>query len=126
MDVRIIEVLKGTEEKKTIRIGGDNGALCRPHVSHFPAGTRWVLAVSSLPERPIGDPSFQRGFTSPPGKREYAISVCGDFWLEVRGDRALGRITVETHSSFVESVSLSDLLSWVRSNGNAPQLSPTA
>ncbi|HET7854679.1 MAG TPA: hypothetical protein VFM04_09515 [Candidatus Methylomirabilis sp.] len=112
MDVKVIEVLKGTEERKSIRIWGDNGALCRPYVSHFPVGTTWLLAVFPMPEKTLGG-------------REYAISVCGEFWLEVRGDRAVGRITVKDYSNFLEWVPLNDMLAWLRASGQAPQLSPT-
>jgi len=126
MEVQIIEVVKGTEERKTIRIWGDNGALCRPYVAHFPIGTRWLLAVFPLPEK-TGEtrPSWQ-GFASPPGRREYTISVCGDFWLEVRGETAIGRITVNDYSNFLEWVPLGDMLAWLRSNGKSPMLSPTS
>jgi hypothetical protein len=39
-------VLKGAEKRQTIAVRGDTGALCRPYVSLFPPGTRWVLALS--------------------------------------------------------------------------------
>ena len=48
MEVKVLEVLKGKEERKTIRIWGDNAALCRPYVSAFPVGTTWLLAVFPL------------------------------------------------------------------------------
>jgi len=125
MEVQIIEVVKGTEERKTIRIWGDNGALCRPYVAHFPIGTRWLLAVFPLPEKTGETRSPWQGFASPPGRREYTISVCGDFWLEVRGETAIGRITVNDYSNFLEWVPLGDMLAWLRSNGKSPMLSPT-
>lgn len=125
MEVQIIEVVKGTEERKTIRIWGDNGALCRPYVAHFPIGTRWLLAVFPLPEKTGETRPPWQGFASPPGRREYAISVCGDFWLEVRDRRAVGRVTVEHHSNFLEWVPLSEMLTWLRSGGTSSTLSPT-
>jgi len=125
MEVQIIEVVKGTEERKTIRIWGDNGALCRPYVAHFPIGTRWLFAVFPLPEKTGETRPPWQGFASPPGRREYAISVCGDFWLEVRGERTVGRITVNDYSNFLEWVPLEDMLAWLRSNGKSPTLSPT-
>ena len=80
MEVEVLEVLKGNEERKRIRIWGDTGALCRPYVSAFPVGTTWLLAVFPLRAGTIDEqpPSSREGFTSPPGGREYAISVCGD------------------------------------------------
>ena len=125
MEGKVIEVLKGTEERKTIRIWGDNGALCRPYVSAFPIGIRWLFAVFPLPEKTRETRPPWQGFASPPGWREYAISVCGDFWLEVRGETAIGRITVNDYSNFLEWVPLKDMLAWLRSSGKSPTLSPT-
>ncbi|HZY30211.1 MAG TPA: hypothetical protein VFF86_01080 [Candidatus Methylomirabilis sp.] len=105
MEFQILDVVQGTEERRTIRIWGDNGALCRPYVAHFPIGTRWLLAVFPLPEKTGETRPPWQGFASPPGRREYAISVCGDFWLEVRGETAIGRITVNDYSNFLEWVS---------------------
>lgn len=70
-----------------------------------------------MPERPAGDPAIERGLASPPGRVEYAISSCGDFWLEARGDAAVGRITVAEHGRTRESVPLADVLAWIRSGG---------
>ena len=123
MEMRVIEVIKGTEERKRIRVWGDNGALCRPYVNHFPIGTKWLLAL----QKTIGEhrPSFWERFFSAPAESEYAISICGDFWIEVRAERAVGRITVEHHSNDLEWVPLNEMLTWLRSNGKALTLSPT-
>jgi hypothetical protein len=105
MDVAVIEVLKGGDERPAIRIWGDNGALCRPYVTAFPRGTRWIFALQRLRE---------------PGARDYTISICGDFWLEVRGDEVVGRVTVAEHGRIKESVPLADMLAWIRSGGATP------
>jgi hypothetical protein len=123
MDVRVIEVLKGTEEGKTIRIWGDTGALCRPYVSHFPVGTTWLVAVRKTTAEQ--SPPFWERLLQPAHKSDYAISICGDFWLKVQDDRAVGRVTVKDYSNFQEWVPLKDMLAWLRSNGRSPILSPT-
>jgi hypothetical protein len=105
MDVAVVEILKGAEERATIRIWGDTGALCRPYVTTFPPGTRWIFALQRQRE---------------PGGRDYTISVCGDFWLEVRGGQAVGRVAVAEHGPINESVPLADMLTWIRSGGAAP------
>lgn len=127
MEVKVLEVLKGKEDRGTIRIWGDNGALCRPYVTSFPIGTRWIFAVSSFPKDMGEDqpPSFWDRFLSRSSKRDYAISVCGDFWVAVRGERAVGRITTPQHSQILEWVPLGELISWVRLNGQGITLSPT-
>lgn len=125
MEVRIIEVLKGTEMHKTIRVRGDDGALCRPYVSRFPPGTRWLLALFSSPEKTSEEPpGLWERFFSRSRNREYGISICGDFWLEVRGKRAIGRITIPDYSRSLEWVPLEDVIAWLRSNGQGVTLSP--
>ena len=78
-------------------------------MSAFPRGTRWILALKRLRE---------------PAAQDYTISICGDFWLEVRGDLAVGRIRVPHHGRSLEAVPLADMLAWVRSGG-AGQFAPT-
>jgi hypothetical protein len=122
MGVRVIEGIKGNAGGRTIRVWGDNGALCRPYVSSFPVGSTWILAVS-----PTASPegAWWTRFLTGRRERAYAISICGDFWLEVRGDRAVGRITAGTPSGRLEWVPLKDMLSWIRASGTGPGLFPT-
>jgi len=103
MDVALVEVLKGGEDRREIRVWGDSGALCRPYVTAFPRGTRWIFALKREP-----------------GTRDYIISVCGEYWLEARGDQAVGRITVAEHGGIKESAPLADMLAWIRSGGATP------
>jgi hypothetical protein len=105
MDVAIVEILKGGDDRREIRVWGDSGALCRPYVTAFPRGTRWIFALKRLGE---------------PTARDYAISVCGEYWLEVRGDQAVGRITVAEHVGIKESAPLVDMLARIRSGGATP------
>ena len=106
MDVAVLEVLRGTETRPVIRVWGDTGALCRPYVTGFPRGTRWLLGVQGA-----------RGSEAP---GDYAISVCGEYWLEARDQQAVGRITVAEHGPVRESAPLADVLAWVRSGGATP------
>jgi hypothetical protein len=105
MDVVVLEVLRGREPRPVIRIWGDTGAACRPYVTGFVRGTRWVFAVRRSPE---------------PEGHGYAISGCGEHWVEARGDQAIGRITVAEYGQRLEVVPLADLLIWVRSGGTTP------
>ena len=103
MEVAVLDVLKGGEDRREIRVWGDSGALCRPYVTAFPRGTRWIFALKREP-----------------GTRDYIISVCGEYWLEARGDQAVGRITVAEHGGIKESAPLADMLAWIRSGGATP------
>jgi hypothetical protein len=107
MQVTVLEVLRGVERRRVVTVlGGDDGN-CRPPVAGFPPGTRWVLALQRR------------------DARVYGLSVCGEFWLEVRGDRAVGRITTPTYGQTLESAPLADVLGWVRSGGGT-RLAPRA
>jgi len=83
MDVEVLEVFKGSAKGKRIRIWGDNGAQCRPYIKAFPVQTEWVFAITEL--RADG-----------PGKGDYFISVCGEFWARVEGGNVTGRLTSRT------------------------------
>jgi hypothetical protein len=106
MDVAVLEVLKGLETRPVIRIWGDTGALCRPYVTAFPRRSRWIFAVHRA--------------RAPESSDDYAISVCGEFWVEALGDQAVGRITVAEHGRSRETAPLADVLAWVRSGGATP------
>jgi len=99
MDVAVLDVLKGTEKRPAIRIWGDTGALCRPYVTGFPRGTRWIFAVQRSRE---------------PEAHDYIISVCGEFWLEVRGKQVVGRIGVAEHGRVKELAPRADMLATSR------------
>lgn len=107
MDVAIVDVLKGVERRRVVTVLGGDDASCRPPVAGFPPGTRWVLALARM-DGPA-----------------YALSECGEFWLEVRGDRAVGRIAMPVYGLTRESAPLADVLAWVRSGG-ATRLTPQA
>lgn len=91
MKVSVLEVLRGREWRRTIRIWGDNGAQCSPYVSSFPIGTEWVFAIrktTSGAERGY----FKRENVPGDWKKwgDYRISICGEFWLKVTGPNAIG------------------------------------
>lgn len=102
MDVTVVEVLRGAEGRRVVTVLGGDGATCRPPVTSFPPGTRWVLALTRI------------------AVREYALSYCGEFWLEVRADQAVGRITVLEYGHTLQSAPLADVLAWVRTSGQTP------
>ena len=102
MDVTVVDVLRGAERRRVLTVLGGDDASCRPPVAGFPPGTRWLFALQRTPEH------------------DYGLSVCGEFWLEVRGDQAVGRITTAQFSQALQSAPLADVLAWVRSGGTVP------
>ncbi len=91
MMVEVKEVYKGATKLSKITVWGDNGAQCRPYVTQFPIGTEWVLALSKDNETKEG---------------ELAISVCGKYWLQVKGSHVVGKIRDGSSSAKPEVISL--------------------
>lgn len=81
MIVKITEVYSGNIKRKNIRVWGDNGMLCRPYVTTFPIGSEWVFALNGQGSKPKYN-----------SDNRYAISVCGAYWLRVRGNKVIGYI----------------------------------
>ncbi len=74
MTVEVQEVYKGKITSRQVVVWGDNGMICRPYVTQFPIGTEWVFALSP-------DSWTKKG--------EIAISVCGEYALQVQNNRVL-------------------------------------
>ncbi|MCT4591631.1 MAG: hypothetical protein N4A71_27665 [Carboxylicivirga sp.] len=73
----IIEKLRGIESKDTIIVWGDDGAECRPYIDHFQPNTEWILALDKLDHL---------------GTSNYEISICGEFYVPVKGKMVQGQI----------------------------------
>lgn len=50
MTVEIVRKYKGTEDKKRIKIWGDNGVLCRPYTADFEIGKYYLIAPERIKE----------------------------------------------------------------------------
>jgi hypothetical protein len=72
MEVEIIHIIKGAEQRKRVIIWGDNGMLCRPYLSVFKEGVMYVMALDK------GNPG--RGHKDET-ESDYAIGNCGTHWL---------------------------------------------
>ncbi len=101
MDIKITKLINGEEKRNVIRVWGDNGALCRPHVTQFPINTQWMFILfdsyDSSPEEPVND---------------YSISNCGEYWLKIKGNYAYGQITKDTKTP--QKMKLKDLERLIR------------
>lgn len=66
--VEVIQLLQGNEERKEIKIYGDNGILCRPYIDALKKGGYYVVGLYK------GQDIEQ--------EEDYIISICGEFWIE--------------------------------------------
>lgn len=94
MIVEVKEVLGGVTKLAKVTVWGDNGMQTRPYVTQFPIGTEWVLALSK-------DSWTQKG--------ELAISICGEYWLQVKGNNVVGKVTDGRTKAKPQVVSLPNL-----------------
>lgn len=92
MNLQVLEVLSGSEERSVIRIWGDNGMQCRPYTSRFEDGMIYVMALNEtvyMDGLIFEEDQVARALEQPP---DYEISVCGAYWLEVQGNTAIGDV----------------------------------
>jgi hypothetical protein len=89
MEVEVIDVYKGTETRKNLIVWGDNGILCRPYLSQFDTGKYYVIAFYKASD---GSKGYVHQDERP---TDYAISICGDYWLKADMDKqkAIGSVT---------------------------------
>lgn len=89
MEVEVIDVYKGKETRKTLKVWGDNGILCRPYLSVFQPGNYYVIAFYRASDGSQGQVHQDERPT------DYAISICGDYWLKADMDKrkAVGSVT---------------------------------
>lgn len=68
----VVKVIKGSEDRKELKVFGDDGQLCRPGIRDFTKGKYYVVAVSKC-----------QGYKRLSGVVEtpdyYAISICGQY-----------------------------------------------
>jgi hypothetical protein len=103
MYVKVLETLAGKTTKNVISVSGDTGNLCRPYVSVFPVGTEWVLALHAA--------NKDSGLMREADKGDYAISICGAYWLKVKDGKVIGNVDIDDHERKYPSqeITLKDL-----------------
>ncbi|WP_234734650.1 T9SS type A sorting domain-containing protein [Tellurirhabdus bombi] len=82
MDVKVLEVLHGAENKNVIRVWGDPGHLCRLYTHGFKKGEKLVLILRRLETPYYGNEQVN----------DYELGGCGTYVLR-EGDRISGRIS---------------------------------
>ena len=77
MKVEIIEIYRGKERRKTVKVWGDSGNLCRPYLAEFELDKYYVIAFYK------GMRGSKEYGHKKEKKTDYSISICGEFWLDV-------------------------------------------
>lgn len=71
----IVEILKGQETRKAIKVFGDDGADCRPYIDTFEMNKYYVVGLIKCVDA-------ERKFGIRETKNDYQIIVCGEYWLD--------------------------------------------
>lgn len=86
VEVTILKIYKGKEKRKTVKVFGDNGQLCRPYIQNFKPGETWILGLHEGCEEKY---FCQHGET----KNDFYLHACYKAWLPVSNDSVIGCIT---------------------------------
>ena len=88
-------ILKGAFWLDTLRVWMKTRDYCRPSAEHFPLGSRWVMALSEIRERP--EDSFNPSTPNQSFGRllDYQLSSCGGYWLRVNGNTVTGNLVAD-------------------------------
>lgn len=104
MDVAVLQVLQGAVNADTVRVWGDNGALCRLYTG-WAIGDTIILGLHhcDLAGNGIQNPEYPPDLERP---EDYMISACGVYMLDYAGGMVLGRID----SSMAQEMTLTDFV----------------
>jgi hypothetical protein len=75
----IVEILKGQENRKEIKVFGDNGFLCRPYINKFQKGKYYIVGLYKCQ-------NIERENGIKETVDDYQISSCGDYWVDYSPD----------------------------------------
>lgn len=103
MEVEIIELLKGDDTRKIVKVWGDTGILCRPYLRRFQSDSIWVLSLFK---------SRSEGYFRHPDERDgdYNISGCGEYYMKVKNDTVIGLIENVNYNDPPQYMSLTHFL----------------
>ena len=107
MEVEIITVFHGQEERKTMVVWGDNGILCRPYLNTFAIDNFYIIAFEQGGIGRINSENEKR--------TDYAISICGEYWLSADNKK---KIATGAVSKSQDKISFGDL--WKYFNESKP------
>lgn len=114
-DVVIIQIFQGEVNNDTVRVWGDNGALCRLYAGWAPGDTL-IMGIdrTDLAGNTIMNPEYPEGLEQP---EDYMISGCGVYSLDYTNGRVSGWITAPTMQDFSLEEFEAEITACALSNG---------
>ncbi len=92
VDVAVEQLMRGSENKPSVRVWLKASDYCRPPVDTFPIGTQWVMALHQITEQVEGGFNPHTPNVSYGRVEDYRLSSCGGFWLQQIEDRVTGNL----------------------------------
>lgn len=92
IDLQAQSTLRGAQPTAPLRVWLKTGGYCRPEVSLFPLGSRWVFALHKIQSLPAdafnpATPNVSFGRLG-----DYTLSSCGGYWLKLRENYVTGNL----------------------------------
>ena len=81
IDLSVDRLLRGDEQRDSVRVWLKTADYCRPEPELFPVGSQWVMALQEITQDVPGGfnpntPNFSHGRIG-----DYSLSSCGGYWL---------------------------------------------
>ena len=108
MEIEIIDIYKGKENRNTVTVWGDIGNLCRPYLSTFKEGQYYVIALDN----------GNYGGGHPNEKNtDYSICGCGCYWIPVDFEKLIVKGDIESKDMKSTTLKLPELKAKLTQNG---------
>ncbi len=130
LDISVDVTLSGPDWIEAPRVWLKTGKYCRPEVSEFEAGERYILALKKIKEIP--DDGFNPSTPNVSFGRigDYELSSCGGYWLTVRGLRASGNLVPGmpryAHNPKMSPVHVGHVIAYLKGNASVESLAEAA
>jgi len=103
MEVQILQTIKGEDKRKTIRVFGDDGDLCRPYVNKFKPGETWILGLY--------EGTNKEGYgQKDENKDDYFVWACNNLWVPVDSGIVTGYLTHSDETPEKEKMSVNEFV----------------
>lgn len=89
MEVKVLESYGKGLSSSQITVWGDLGWLCRSYVSGFRDGDEFIMILDKLKEGTFYQPYEEFGES----EAHYSLSICGEHYLIINGDKVEGGLT---------------------------------
>lgn len=130
LDISVDVTLSGPDWIETPRVWLKTGEYCRPEVSEFEAGERYILALKKITEIP--DDGFNPSTPNVSFGRigDYELSSCGGYWLSVQGLRASGNLVPGmpryAHNPKMSPVHVGHVIAYLKGKASVESLTEAA